>query len=1105
MRNREQSDKQDIHIVKASAGSGKTFRLTGDYLRLLFSTTNAYKHILAVTFTNKATDEMKSRIIKELYNLSAGEESGHLAKLIEEFHLSETQVRQKSSHILKAILHDYSAFAISTIDKFFQQTMRAFTREIGLSGGYKVELDDTAFLPEVIDIMLSELANKENKELANWLLAFMQDKIKNDKSWSIKDDVLKLATEIFNENYKSLSQNEKELIHDKEHLTEYKKTLTQLVRHFENELKTIGEKGANLIHRFGLHYSDFKGGKNSAFSHFAKWANGDIKEPTATFVKLADNVDNWTTKTTPSGKIVAIESVFSELNEQVKLAVAHFENSQEYFSARNVLNYFYTLGILNDVQRRLQQLQQDEDILFLSDTTELLSKIIDDALSPFIYEKIGTRFNSYMMDEFQDTSAMQWDNFRPLIKESADNSHFNLIVGDVKQSIYRWRNSDWRLLEEKIPKDKELAHNVKSESLDTNWRSDANVVHFNNALFETAPHVLQNAFNDAMESIADENFKKYASNKINEVYAQASQLVPEKNANSQGKIDITFLRNEKDDDWEAEAMERLPKQIEQLQDDGFQLKEIAILVRGNKDAIRIAETLLQYKEEHPGSKYRYDIISNEALIIGNAQSVKAIIALLRWFNNRNDKTKKMLAVYEFYRFHRKISPDEALQSFLGKSEIDFPDDIGAQLNSISYLPFYEMIEAFFALSKDVLSEKENAYVQAFLDIALKFSTGTSSDIDSFLKWWSEKGYKKALFSPDNQDAIRIVTIHKSKGLEFGVVLMPLVNWEIDHKTNFDTILWCRPDREPFNALSIVPLRYGEVLGKTIFWKDYLKEKMFTYIDNLNLLYVAFTRAKHRIVAFAPQPKSKPNTKAADIKVDKIKNVADLLWKSFAKQEKPLGSSDSPFVEFSNCIHYSDTETHFSFGSAESIVQDVSTFIEKEPLVAQNQLRTVQWQSIPFDNRLQLRFNSIGYFSNDGSRDYGTLMHDIISRVETTGDIPQAVERKILSGELSSGEKKNVVHELTQLLSIHEVSDWYSGAYTVLNEMQMLHPRFGFSRPDRVMLNGKKAVVVDYKFGETENKKYNRQVQRYVERIKEMGYVDVEGFVFYVKMGKVLVV
>lgn len=1091
MQNRGLSDeRQFAHLIKASAGSGKTHRLTGEYLRLLYSKPNNYRHILAVTFTNKATDEMKSRIIQELYNLSADGKSDYLAQLSAEFALNEMQTRRQARTILENVLHDYSAFSISTIDRFFQQTMRAFTREMGLAGGYSVEVDDNAFLPEVIDTMLFELDKPENKELAAWLLAFMKDKIENNKGWNIKKDVQELAAEIFNEKYKSLSLSDKEKIHDKKHLAEYRKTLQKIVRSFEDALREIGTKGANLMRHFGLHYTDFKGGRNSPFSHFVKWANGEMKTPTATFLNLADNPDTWTTKTTPAEKRSAIESAYTEgLNELVKAAAAHFQNATPYFSARAILNYFFTLGILNDIQHRLQQLQQKENILFLSDTTELLNKIIADSDSPFIYEKTGARIHHYMIDEFQDTSAMQWNNFRPLMRESLAANNFNLIVGDVKQSIYRWRNSDWRLLEERVSEDLR-SENIRRHVLDTNWRSDANVVRFNNAFFALAAKLLQADYNQSLDTLPEGDFKQNVSRKITDAYAQVHQLVPSKKDDERGTVQISFLDNcDKENDWKTEALKRIPLEIERLQRDGFRLKDIAIVVRWNSEAVAVAETLLAYKEAHPHSQWRYDIISNEALVIANAQSVKAVVALMRWFSTPADRTKKMLAVYEFYRFHHGTTPDEALSTFLGGTdELDFPNGVAAQLADISHLPLYELIEAFFALSKDALNEKENAYVQAFLDIALRFSTNASSNINDFLTWWDEKGHRKTLFSPDGQDAIRLVTIHKSKGLGFGAVLMPFADWTVDHNPHHSDIIWCRPNVEPFNQLDIVPLRYGNALMNTIFREDYLEEKLFTFIDNLNLLYVAFTRAKHRLVVFASKPSEKNS--------GNIKSVSDLLWLAITQSRLLLAENPQNLIPLEDHFSETDTEAHFLLGGGQCIEKQS----EKE---TEESSKTEKWQSIPFNNRLTLRLNSAGFFGGTGKRDYGTLMHDLVSRVETFAHIPRAVERKIVAGELPETDRAKMTDELLQMLSIDGVSDWYSGKYTVLNEMQVLHPRFGFSRPDRVMLADGAAIVVDYKFGEVEDSKYIRQVRHYVRQVREMGYANVQGFVFYVKIGKVV--
>ena len=1080
MPNHVLSDRQYVHVIKASAGSGKTHRLTGEYLHLLFSRPNNHSHILAVTFTNKATDEMKSRIVEELFRLAAGKASPYLDALMAAFTLKEAAVRSQAGSILETILHDYSAFSISTIDRFFQRTMRAFTREMGLAGGFNIEVDETSLLMETIDLMLSELDKPENKTLSDWLLKFMQDRIEEGKSWKIDQQVQELSKQLFNETYKSLSDEDFAIIQDKVHLEHYKQMLVRIVKSYEQDAKMIGVKALHLMEQHGLAYDDFKHKRNSGFMLFVKLAAGIIEKPSNRLIALEDNPDQWIGS---KEKEHATRSAYTAgLNECVHSIIQHSKNDRDYQTAKQLLRNFFTLGILNDIKLRLRKLQQENNTLFLSDTTELLNAIIAGTDSPFIYEKTGTLLTNFMIDEFQDTSRMQWDNFKPLIEESLASNNFNLIVGDVKQSIYRFRNSDWQLLEEQVENDLHR-ENIQKHLLNTNWRSDANIIQFFNAFFTKAATILQDDFDRAITDTPGSESDSDSNGQIADAYADVYQNVPPHKAESGGQVKIKFLKCDKGDDWKSEVLEQLPHVIESLQDQGFALKDIAIVVRWNHEATAVAETLLNYKEQHPETPYRFDIISNEALLIGNAQSVKAVIALMRHFRNPHDQTRLMMAVYEFYRFHRDISPDEALQSFREEAAGDFPEDIRSRLHELSSLPFYEMVESFFALSGDALEERENAHVQAFLDIALRFSTRASSDLNDFLDWWDEKGYKKALFSPDEQDAIRLITIHKSKGLGFGVVIMPFVDWEVDHKATHNNIIWCKPEVAPFDALSVAPLRYGKALADTIFRDDYLEEKRFTYIDNLNLLYVAFTRAKHRLIAFAPQP----------AKQEKITTVADLLWCSISDPMK-LPDSDRHLISLNAYITERDHATAFEYGTPQ-----IKESVAIAPTATSCQ--TGKWQSLPFDNRLKLRLNSIGFFTDDGSRDYGTLMHAIISKVRYVSDIPAAVERKIAEGELSEQEREKTVRELSKVLSLGEVMEWYSDKYTILNEAQILHPRFGFSRPDRVMIGNDEVIVVDYKFGAQEDTKYARQVERYVKTVEEMGYTRVKGFVFYVRLGK----
>lgn len=1061
------SEREHLHVVKASAGSGKTYRLTGEYLRLLFKNANAYKHTLAVTFTNKATEEMKSRIIKELFELSRDDsQSSFLSKLSTEFHLSDKQVQQKARTLLESILHDYSSFSISTIDRFFQQIMRSFAREMGLSATYNIELDDKAYLSLAIDSMLLELSQSENKDLTKWLLMLMKNNIENQKGWNVKQDIQRLGEEIFKEKYKLLSKEEKEKIQDKDELNKYRAELLEIKRKFESELIDLGNRGVKIMSDNDLDCEDFKYGKDSV-SHFVKWANGEVKTPTKRFLNLGLGIDEWIKRGAPADKVEAIQHAYDNgLNQKVNEVLQHFEdNFIEYNSANAILKSFYTLGILSDIQKRLQQLQKDENIFFISDTTELLNKIINDSDAPFIYEKTGSWFKNYMMDEFQDTSDMQWANFRPLIQESLGGNQFNLIVGDIKQSIYRWRNSNWRLLNEQISKDFR-SDQIHEETLSTNWRSDDNIVRFNNVFFATAAEKLQIQYNKATET---------ASNKITQAYEGHQQEVPDNRKNNNGRVEIHFVdADDKEEPWKEKVLAELPKLIEQLQDNNYSLKDICILLRKKKEVKEVAETLLKYQKEHPDSPYRYDFISNEALVIGNAPSVKAAIALLRWLKNPNDDTHRTLALYEYFRFvEKEKSPRQIINMLTAEEDAAFIQSSIQKLESLAHLPLYEMAESFYALQNKSIGSEENIYIQAFLDVVLKFNTNQSSDLDAFLKWWDEKN-DLTLSSPEEQDAIRMLTIHKSKGLEFKAVIMPFVDWDLDHSHRFKNYIWCQPQTNRFNKLPIVPVEYSPTLSESIFAKEYQEEKLLAFIDNFNLLYVAFTRAKSCLFAFAPQKESKSS---------EIKNVGDLLKASVQ------------CLSQSNMIAQEDGESNiFSLGE-----------IEKLATTSQNvqPTETATWQSNPFDSRLKLRLNSTGFFADNGKRDYGVLMHDILRHIETMNDVASAVDKKVLSGEISQNEKGHIVKQITDWLSLPEAAHWYDGSYAILNEMSLLVPHAGFYRPDRIMMRNDEIVVVDYKFGDVEEEKYIRQVKYYVNLIQKMDFSNVSGFVFYVKMKKII--
>ena len=740
-----------LTVYRASAGAGKTHKLTGEYLTLLFTGPGAFRRILAVTFTNKATDEMKSDYVELLKSA---------------YSLTEIQVRKQAAQILIDILHDYSAFNISTIDRFFQQTMRAFTREIGLQGGYGIEMDQELVLTTAIDNLLSDLEKPESKDLLGWLLRFAEDKIESGGEWNLRKDIMALSREVFKESYKAFSEAVGRDIEDKKALEDYKNELYGIIRSVEATAKELGERGLAILNKYGLKVTDFKGGSRSPLTLLDRLVQGEMKEPSATFIGLADNLDGCFTKTVSLGTRQIIGCAFEDgLNDCIKGIISLFGNLTAYNTAREIVRYYYTLGILTDVSRQIAAYREEKNVMLIADTTELLSKVIEGSDAPFIYEKTGTHVDHYMIDEFQDTSGMQWNNFRPLIEESLAHSRDNLIVGDVKQSIYRFRNSDWKLLDEQVQADfsPEVVH---EETLKDNWRSCRNIVEFNNALFTTLPGVLQAVYNEALSvsSLSEEQRAAFFT-KIMSAYDKSFQQVPPPFMQKDGHVRIEFLSGDNEKDWKEEALGRLPGVLEKLQDNGYALKDIAILVRTNQEGAQVADTLLAYKEEHPSNRYNYDIISDEALF------VRFMVSLLRYLKNPEDRTNEQIALYSY----------QVLKGRFGVETPAFPPEVVSVLQILSRQSLYEITEGLFRLFADDFPENEQVFVQAFLDMVSEYTQKESADLNRFLKWWDETGCRKTIATPDRQNAIRILTVHKSKGLGFKVVIIPFGDWEIDHK------------------------------------------------------------------------------------------------------------------------------------------------------------------------------------------------------------------------------------------------------------------------------------------------------------------------------------
>ncbi|MCD4833427.1 MAG: UvrD-helicase domain-containing protein [Bacteroidales bacterium] len=1075
-----------LTIYKASAGSGKTFKLTEEYLKLLFKYPENYRRILAVTFTNKATAEMKNRILSELNKLAKGIKSDYLEELKTEYKLSEVEIKLKASKILSLLLHDFSKFSVSTIDKFFQKIIRSFTREIGIQPGYTIELNQNDILLKVIDNLLLDL--DENTELRKWLSNLASDKIEQGNKWDFKDDILKLAKEIFKENYKAFNQKLIKKMSDKEFLKSYNQELQQIKSTFENTITNHSKKAIELIATRGLTLDDFSFKASGPAGYFYKAVQKNEFAPGKNFLKGVEDVTKWHTKS--SEKKELIESLFSEGLQELALSINNFysKNYIQYYSSVEILKFIRTLGILTDISGKLREYCEEQNIFLISDSAKLLQIIIDNNDSPFIYEKTGNIYKHFMIDEFQDTSKTQWHNFKPLINNSLAQGSKNLLVGDIKQSIYRWRNSDWKILSDEVQKDF-IQFNPETQALNTNWRSRKNIIDFNNSVFSYSSQVLQQNFNG--EFTESENLDNPYKTKITDAYQDVFQNIPENNSKEDGYINHTFLSEKEYDSWKDEVKSRLPGIIEDLQEKAYHLNDIAILVRSSKEGQDIANTLIEYKNQSE-TKYKFDFISNDSLFIANSSLVKFIISILEYILDSNDDINLSFIAHEYncYLKSDELSNAELHELLINHTKEEqeewlkklFPKEFIESLDQIKQLPVYELTDRIIRLFRLNEIKAELPYLNAFLDIVLDFSKKSASDIHTFINWWEETGNKKTLSVSENQDAIRILTIHSSKGLEFKNVIIPFCNWDIDHKSNQTNILWCKTDAEPFDQLDLIPVKYSGKLSNTVFKPDYLKEKLHAYVDNLNLLYVAFTRVKENLFCFSPL---KDKTK-------KISNVGNLLF--FTYQNYKNYPTDKTLIDFTD--HWNTQTTSFEFGELKKVM-DVKKDLPDE-------FEINQFESFDIKNKLRLKLHDNSFFTGQENApfekvNHGKVMHEIFENIKTEKDISQAIDKLIFDGKISPDEKPDIKQKIEETFKNEQIKNWFSDEWQIKTEAEIILTNGKTARPDRVISNNNKIIVIDYKFGEQEEEKHHKQVESYMEILRKMENKVIEGYLWYVDL------
>lgn len=1102
----------DLKIYKASAGSGKTYRITAEYLRLIFHNPYDYRRILAVTFTHKATAEMKGRVLKEIYHLAKGKHSDHIDYIMSENKLTSDRIKERAKFLLKKILHDYSRFYIGTIDSFFQSILRSFTREIGLQGGYEIELDNEKVLNEAVDTLLSDV--DKNGSLKEWLLDFAREKIGSGTSWKINTDLVNTAKELFKEDFSMIGEETINKLKDKLFLKKFKRKLETIEFNFQTLLRAIGEEAIETMKKYKLDVSDFSFTKKGVAGFFEKLSMGDFSQPGSRARDAFDNMDKWYTKTSTRKEDIE-NAVNNKLNELLKKAMDHFDGPYiEYITANQIKKQLYSLGILNDLSQKIREYKKDNAVFMLSETPAFLNKIINNNDSPFIYEKTGEFFRHFMIDEFQDTSALQWNNFFPLVNDSISNNNYSMLVGDVKQSIYRWRNSDWSILGGKIQK-KFGGRNVE-KSLEYNWRSLKNIVDFNNSFFASAVSFLQLSINSELGE-KEHNNNKYESFKqrIKVAYENSYQFTPE-NRNG-GHTRITFIESS---DWKDEVLKKLPSQIEFLQDKGYNPKDITILVRTKNEGKEIAKFLLESKaKQSKDSKYKFDIISNEALDLKYSAAVQIILQVMTCMINPSDflAAASLVLDYNLKIFPGNISSETLFnrltEIYLRKLtrskdknliEGDILDQMKDMLPTAFHenykwyrnLPLFDMVEQLISVFSLNRNKDDVPYLQGFQDCILDFTRRRTSDVQSFMNWWAAEKNKQLLKIPDNQNAIKIMTIHKAKGLGIKAVLIPFCEWKLENKGNKSDLIWCKPSVAPFNDLEILPLKYSDDLGKSIFKDDYFNEKLQSWIDNLNLLYVAFTRAEEDLIINVPLKKPANNSK--------IVSVGNIFYSLFYKGFKTGSENISHGQDFIDLTKgFDDEEGVFDLGSKNvlyknKIIKDIS---------AGSDILFDEYPVYPSYKKLRLKLGCDSYFrteKNIMSRNIniGKIKHELFEYIKTKNDIGKAVNRIVFDGKLNYIDGEQLKDQINEAMKNPVISSWFEPPWKVKTEKSILLPGGSEYRPDRVLINNDHAVIIDYKFTVRQTENHKKQLRNYMNYLIKMGYSRVEGFLWYVDQNKV---